>query len=323
MFDHFLGRPALFLLAQLNLDPGWLSALAALLMGIAGGVLLWRGRLALKGTTLVMPWAWSLFAWVALCGSEIVIGVMHWAELPVSDDQLRYLAAMTLFCPQLSQVGSKRPLWISWQAIVAILLLVLWAPVLVDWFSSSPGEISPGWIWGVFLAGLILAGFLNNFPTRFSPTALGLAIAQLQMTYTYLPLTTSEVTVKGALLAIAAGLMGIGSAIQGGFGRPENLRPEDRAWFDFRDSFGAFWAARVMLRVNDSAARYEWGLWLSWNGFHQVEIVGSHADFRDGVREALITCLRKLLGDFVDEAWLDARLPPANKRKKGLEDLDA
>ncbi|MFN3148189.1 hypothetical protein [Bremerella sp.] len=310
-------------MAQLKLDPGWLSAVAALLMGIAGVVLLWRGRSALKGTTLVLPWAWSLFAWVAVCSSEVAIGLMHWLEVSAADDQIRYLAAMTLFCPQLSQVGSKRPQWIAWQGVVAVFLLVLWMPVFQVWAFSSTGQVAPGWIWGTFLAALILGGFLNNFPTRFSPTALCLTVAQINMTYTYLPMTVSEVTVNGSLLAMGLGLIGIGSAIQGGLGCPENLRPEDRAWFDFRDSFGAFWAARVMLRVNDSAARYEWGLWLSWNGFHQVEIVGSHADFRDGVREALITCLRKLLGDFVDEAWLDARLPPANKRKKGLEDLDA
>ncbi|WP_144970997.1 hypothetical protein [Bremerella volcania] len=310
-------------MAQLKLDPGWLSALASLLMGLAGVVLLWRGRTALQGTTLVLPWAWSLFAWSALCGSEIAIGLMHWWQASVADDQIRYLAAMTLFCPQLSQVGAKRPQWIAWQGVVAILLLVLWAPVIQVWAFNSIGHVAPGWIWGTFLAALVLAGFLNNFPTRFSPTALCLAIAQFNMTYTYLPMTTSEVTVTGSLLAMALGLIGIGSAIQGGLGCPENLRAEDRAWIDFRDSFGAFWAARVMLRVNDSAARYEWGLWLSWNGFHQVEIVGSHADFRDGVREALITCLRKLLGDFVDEAWLDARLPRANNQKKGLEDMEA
>ncbi|WDI43468.1 hypothetical protein [Bremerella sp. P1] len=312
----------MFLLAQQNMDPGWLSALACLLMGIVGVVLLWRGRSALTGTTLILPWAWSLLAWIALCGSEVAIGVMHWYEVSASDDQIRYLAAMTLFCPQLSQVGAKRPQWKVWQGVVAVFLLMLWFPVFQVWAFSSIGQVDPGWIWGTFLAALILAGFINNFPTRFSPTALCLAVAQINMTYTYLPMTTSEVTVKGSLLAIALGLIGIGSAIQGGFGRPENLRPEDRAWIDFRDSFGAFWAARVMLRVNDSAARYEWGLWLNWNGFHQVEIVGSHADFRDGVREALVTCLRKLLYDFVDDAWLDERLPQANKRKKGLEDLD-
>jgi len=313
----------LFLVAQLKLDPGWLSAVASLLMGIAGMVLLWRGRRMLQGTTLVLPWAWSVLAWGALCGSEIAIGVMRWSEVSSAEEQIRYLAAMTLFCPQLSQVGAKRPQWITWQAVVAIFLLILWAPLWQVWALRTAGHMSLGWLWGMFLAGLILAGFLNNFPTRFSPTALCLAVAQINMTYTYLPLTTSEVTVQGSLMAMALGLIGIGSALQGGFGRPENLRAEDRAWIDFRDSFGAFWAVRVMLRVNDSAARYEWGLWLSWNGFHQVEIVGSHADFRDGVREALITCLRKLLGDFVDDAWLDARLPRPPQRKKGLEDLEA
>lgn len=313
----------MFLLAQLKLDPGWLSALASLLMGVAGVVLLWRGRTALHGTTLVLPWAWSLLAWLALCGSEIAIGMMHWWNVSLLDDQIRYLVAMTLFCPQLSQVGAKRPQWTAWQGVVGVFLLVLWAPVFQVWAFSSIGHIAPGWIWGMFLAALILAGFLNNFPTRFSPTALCLTVAQINMAYTYLPMTTSEVTVNGSLMAMALGLIGIGSAIQGGLGRPENLRPEDRAWIDFRDSFGAFWAVRVMFRVNDAAARYEWGLWLSWNGFHQVEIVGSNADFRDEVREALVTCLRKLLGDFVDDTWLDARLPRPNKRKKGLEDLEA
>ncbi len=313
---------ALFLLAQLELDPGRLTAAVSALLGLAGVVLLWRGRQAIQGTTLVGPWLWTMVAWIALCGTEAAIGMLHWYEISLPDDQLRYLATMTLFCPQLSQVGSKRPNSLLWQLVVASFWLVLCVPVFQVWSAGSSGHVNPGWIWGTFLAVLILAGLLNNGPTRFAVSAICLAGAQVLMTYHYLPWTTAEVTVKGALLAIGLGLVGIGLVSLGWPGRSENLRPEDRAWLDFRDSFGGFWAAKVLFRVNDSAVRFEWGLCLSWTGFFQVEIVGSHPEFRDGVREGLVTCMRKLLSDFVDEAWLDERLPRPSKQKTGLEDLE-
>ncbi|MEW4452682.1 hypothetical protein AB1L30_08405 [Bremerella sp. JC817] len=314
---------ALMLLAQWQLDPGWLPAIAALLLGLVGCVILLRGRSGLKGTTLLAPWGWCFVAWVALFGSEVAIGTLHGLQIPVNDEQWRYLAAMGLFCPQLSQIGAKRSQTLLWQLVVVLFWVILCLPVWRAWFSAGTGHMNPGPLWGTFLAVLILAGVLNNGPTRFGCTALCLASAQVLMTYSYLPGTGLDLTSSGVLASMVMLVVGMMMVLLGWPTRPETMRAEDRAWIDFRDSYGGFWAARVMYRVNESAVRFDWGLWLGWNGFSQVEIVGSHPDYQDEVRHALVSCLRRLLGDFVDQQWLDARLPRPTQQKKGLEDLEA
>ena len=313
----------LLLLQQFPIDPGWLTAWCALLLGIAGSILLWRSRRPLVGTTLVAPWGWTLFAWVGLSMVEAAIGVSHSLAWPIADDHWRFVAAMGLFCPQVSQMGAKWPQNRICQAMVLLFWLMLCAPVVQAWLFDGSGHIAPGWVWGSFLALLIVAGLLNNGPTRYAPTAFCLATAQTIMTYPYLPWATAQLSPAAVLAALVILLIGIGLVVCGWPGRSTVLRAEDRAWLDFRDSFGAFWAARVMHRVNESAVRFDWGLWLTWNGFIQVEIAGSHPEFRDELREGLCVCLRRLFGDFVDEAWLDARLPRPRKRKTCLEDIEA
>ncbi len=311
------------LVMHILISPGWLSAAVALLLGAVGVLLLMRIRGNLRGTTLTAAWGWALVAWVALIGSEIVIGMCHVMQWPIVDSHLRYVAAMGLFLPTLAQIGAKRRQVLICQFLLILFWLALCIPVLRVWVLDSTGKTDPGWIWGSFLGLLLVAGLLNNGATRFGPAAFCLAAAQGLMVYPCLPWTSSEVTTNGALLSMGILLLGMGLVAFGWPVRAEVVRLEDRAWLDFRDQFGSFWAARVIQRVNDAAVRYDWGLWLGWDGFHQVEIVGSDPEFRDEVRQGLVACLRKLLGDFVDQAWLDSRLPKCNPKKNGMEDLEA
>ncbi len=307
---------------QFRIEPGWVTATCALLLGVVGVVLLLRSRSRLQGTTLLGPWGWTIFAWLMLSGTETVIGLTHALGGEVPDQQLRYLAAMSLFCPQLSQIGARRPQARMWQVGVGVFWGLLCLPVVRAQFDPLAGTLDPAWVWGVLFVLLVAVGLLNNAPTRFAPTAWCLAAAQLIMTYPYLPWAHSEVSAGGATCAAGILLLGIGLVVAGWPGRPVPLHPEDRAWLDFRDSFGSYWALRAMQRVNDAAVRYDWGLWLTWSGFRQVEIAGSNPEFRDELRQGLCTCLRKLFSRFVDQAWLDRRLPRPTIKRTGLEDID-
>lgn len=310
-------------MVHIPIQPGWVTAAVSLLLGLVGVVLLVRIRQGLSGTTLTAAWAWALIAWLGLVGCEFVIGVGHQLQWPIVDSHWRYLAATGLFLPLLAQVGTKRRQVVLWQFLVIAFWLALGIPVFKVWFLDANGQSDPGWVWGGFLGLLLVAGLLNNGGTRYSPTAFCLAMAQGVMMYPCLPWASAQVTTSGSLLAMGFLLLGMGLIAFRWPARTEAVRPEDQAWLDFRDQFGSFWAARVMQQVNDAAVRYDWGLWLGWDRFHQVEIVGSDPEFRDEVRQGLVACLRKLLGDFVDQAWLDARLPRCNPKKNGLEELEA
>ena len=310
-------RSILIFALQLPINPGWLSAALALLIGGVGAVLLVRARSSVQGTTLTAAWAWTLLSWLGLVGCEVGIGIFHELNVPIVESQWRYLATIGMFLPSLAQLGAKRKHLAVWQLLVATFWLALGAPVFKSWLFSTTGEIDPGWAWGIFLAILVILGLLNNGLTRFGPTALCLAVAQSVMIYPYLPWTVSQVTSSGALVALAIILLGIVLASCGWPGRREAIHMEDRAWLDFRDRYGSFWSLRVMQCVSEAAVRYEWGLWLGWDGLHQVEIAGSDPEFRDEVRQGVVACLRKVLGEFVDQDWLDARLPPPTPRRRG------
>ncbi|PQO47794.1 hypothetical protein [Blastopirellula marina] len=323
MLERTWDRSILILALQLPINPGWLSAALALLIGGVGAVLLARARGGVQGTTLTAAWAWTLISWLGLVGCEVGIGIFQELNVPIVASQWRYLATIGMFLPMLAQLGAKRKHLAVWQLLVAGYWLALCVPVFKSWFFGTAGEIDPGWAWGVFLAILIILGLLNNGLTRFGPTALCLAVAQGVMIYPYLPWTIAQVTTGGALLALAIVLLGIVLASCGWPGPREAIQAEDRAWFDFRDRYGSFWALRVMQCVSEAAVRYEWGLWLGWDGFRQVEIAGSDPEFREEVHQGVVACLRKVLGDFVAPEWLDARLPPANPKKAGMDDIEA
>ncbi|MBI1247676.1 hypothetical protein GC197_07475 [bacterium] len=313
----------MFLLAQLQHSLDYLTLPAALIMGVAGLVILIRGRKSLKGTSLLGPWGWCLFAWVAVCGAEVLIAVLNMLQVSIPEVQIRYVAAMTLFCPQMSQIGAKRSQTVVWQLVVGVFWLVLCSPLLMQWLGTLNGNRDPGWPWDIFLSVLILAGFLNNGLTRYGITAVCLTIAQILLTYPTSHGTSLEFMSTRAIVSIGFLLLGMALVALDWPSRPQLFHREDRAWLDFRDCYGSFWALRVMQRVNEAAVRFDWGLWLGWNGFSQVEIVGSHPEFREEVSQALVSCLRKLLGDFVDDDWLDARLPRPTQKKRGLEEMEA
>lgn len=276
---------------------------------LAGCWLLLYRKQCLNGTTLVAPWYWVLTSWITVCLCEVVIGASASLDYSLPNEQLRFLAALSTFCPQMAQMGAKRPQDTSWQWIVLSLWLILAMPVGEHWFSNQFAQLDIGGARSWFLLILILVGLLNNGPTRFSITAFLLGISQLILLSKYLPGIHTSLGTTGAMVAVMLLLTAIVLVIGDWPSKRAVVRHEDRIWLDFRDSFGAFWAVRIAQRINDSATRYNWGLWLSWTGFTQVEFIGLNEGMTSEVTRALRQSMRSLLRRFVSEPWINDRLP--------------
>jgi len=308
-------------LAQVQVEPGWVTALSALLMGMATLILIGRGLSVIRGTVLMFPWAWLLISTTLFCLTEVVAGLSVAMDQNWTMGPWRFIAAMSLFCPQLSQMGTHKPQQYLWQVVVAAFWLALCGPVLRAWWVNSFEFIEPGWLLGTLLVFLVVVGLLNNGLTRFAPSAICLAAAQIMGSCPYLPGMNNQPSAAGGMIAITGLLVGTLLVSVGWPRRMTAHCPEDDAWLDFRDWFGSWWAFRVLRRMNQAALKFDWGLWLTWHGFERVEIVGSDPDFRDDIKQGLFASLRKLFSHFVDDAWLDSRLPRPKQPKKGLEEL--
>ncbi len=155
---------------------------------VAAGLLLWLLRVA-RGTTLTYAWGWACLAVGGVAGVELAImlpgGI---AESPDTARPARYLAAILVFCPLMSALGSKRPHDQAWQWIVLSLWGILALPAL-EWLAlrRSPAlEISGVRAW--FLVLLVGMTALHWLGTRQTLAGLMLAAAQACALWEWLPL---------------------------------------------------------------------------------------------------------------------------------------
>ncbi|MCA9224777.1 MAG: hypothetical protein KDA47_04165 [Planctomycetales bacterium] len=273
------------------------------LLWCGGVALLVMRRGAVRETTLVAGWWWSV---ATLTFLAIVLVVFHagWVR-PAWREPLRFVAAVGLFCPLMSLLGAKRPQDRAWNFIVLSLWIVLAMPAAEAAFlqRGQPLEIRGARAW--FLWALIGLGLVNLLPTRFWLSSLLLAFGHILLLARYLPLIERPWFMAADVAGFAAVIAALGWAA---FNR--RRRPEcglDRVWLDFRDSFGTLWGLRVVQRVNAVAQASEWPVLLHWFGFHDLE-----ADAFDKLppeaRRALDQTLRNLLRRFVSDEWIAARL---------------
>ena len=278
------------------------SAPLVVVVGLAGlGALLGRKR-ALRGTTLVAPWHWSLVSLLAIVGCEVLVAGGA-SPAPEWVAPLRFVAAMSTFCPIMALLGAKRPQDRAWQFIVFSLWVVLSLPAGEWLLFGGVQELHPAHFW--FLVLLTGVGAANGISTRFWLSGLLYCAGQLALVGRYLGTMPALAANDWAPLAGVSALVLAWSLVALGVPPPRRAdNPLDRVWRDFRDAFGAVWALRVAERINSAATMYCWPVRLDWRGFRNA---ATHEPV-DEVPAVVVESLRSLLRRFVSPEWIDARL---------------
>ncbi|HTN75424.1 MAG TPA: hypothetical protein VL096_09260 [Pirellulaceae bacterium] len=255
-------------------------------------------------TTLVGPWWWSIAALVSLASVEI------WLTLTAQDIATaaawRFAMGVGAFCPLMSLLGAKRPQDRGWHFIVASLWGMLALPA-IETLILRPGQplaIIDLRAW--FLIGLIGLNLLVLLPTRRWLPSMLVSLGQFCLLWPYLPWVVAETSAAYATGASLCYLLAI-SVVALQRHRAMEL-PLDSLWLDFRDAFGALWAARVLERMNAAAVMYDWPVRLGWNGFHRADNSTSAVDISPELAAEMQITLVNLLRRFVSTAWIDARL---------------
>lgn len=287
------------------------SAIVALLTLSALAVLIGQWR-QVRGTTLVACVGWSLACVLSVAAVELLAALGGQSSPSHASLQpLRFVAAMSVFCPPMALLGAKRPQDLPWQFVVLTLWVVLSLPGLEGLAFGGMEEVHPARAW--FLGALVAVATLNSLCTRFWPSALLTCMAQIALVGPHLTPDRGGAFVGWAPLAGLALLVAAWALMAVGWPRPAvDGQPLDRVWRDFRDGYGAVWALRVMQRMNASSEMYDWPVTLGWRGFAERH----QGSMPDAVPVAVDDSLRTLLRRFVSPEWIDARLaePSAAQR---------
>jgi hypothetical protein len=240
-----------------------------------------------RGTTLAAPLAWAIASAAVLA---LVEGALAWNGPAVSASTaslLRYAAAVGTFCPLMAVLGAKRPQDRGWQWIVLSLWIILLVPAGQAWASRSAGELELAPMWRLMLGALIALGLLNYLPTHHAFATAMIAVAQMGLLEDYFTAPSSDSATHrlgaAALLAVAAIRIAgsrrrsYAAALSNGAAPPDDqLAPFTQRWLAFRDAWGAFWALRILHRVNETATLSHWPVRLQWNGFVPVDATPLH-----------------------------------------------
>jgi len=271
-----------------------------------GLAILARSWAAIRWTTLVGPWMWSVLALVAWAGIELAVAASLIGS--GSSDSLRFAAIALSFCPIVGVLGAKRPQHVAWSFVVLSLWAIVALPAAENFFLHPGQRLSLGDARAWFLWILVLLGPINYVPTRFWLAALLFATGQVFALSPYLalvhrPLIESP-TVVGLVFVVAALLAAWTSAGQ----KRVVVSSFDRAWLDFRDAFGLLWGLRVQERVNAVALQNRFGTELTWSGLQAAQIKDVAAEHDPTVDATLKTALKGILRRFAGNDWINERL---------------
>ncbi|MFP6770155.1 MAG: hypothetical protein VB859_18410, partial [Planctomycetaceae bacterium] len=196
------------------------------------------------------------------------------------------------------------------------------SPVTLEW----PTVI--GW-------GLVLVmGAGNYLGTRWTLPVLLVVVGLSGLLWPMAPWARSGVDsgtaascrlVGGLALALALAWASVSRRIRGNAGQVDDGERAssdrlDRAWVDFRDTFGLVWARRVEDRVNEDLRRLSGDVLLGVAG---LEFHGEGALLpaeRDAASERAEATLRRLWRRFVDDEWVDLRLGASVEAPLGATD---
>jgi hypothetical protein len=246
----------------------WLTVALAAAVVLASGALLRRVR----GTTLTAPAAWCIAAALAIGLVEFALAWGHVPESSLTASLWRYSAAVGAYCPLMAVLGAKRPQDRGWQWVVASLWLVLLVPAGQALASGAGNRLELFPAWRLLLATMSAMVLLNYLPTRRTLAAIAFAAGQICLMAPYL----MDAPIDRWPLLRATGLASILAAfpLASLCGRRTTttlakspLEQDRERWLSFRDAWGAFWALRVMQRINQSAEHGVWPVRLRWDGF--------------------------------------------------------
>ena len=227
-----------------------------------------------RHTTLAAPAAWCVASALTMVAAEFYL---EWADVPNGSSSAsiwRYAAAVSSCCPLMAVLGAKRPQDRGWQWIVVSLWVTLLVPAGQAIAASSAGELELFVVWRLLLGGLIAMALLNYLPTRYALPALFSAAAQMLLLYDYLFDQADEPSTRFLVLVGPPVLLLIACAVAEYVRYRAARQLADRRtarWLEFRNGWGAFWALRVMQRVNQTAEGGGWPVRLEWGGFALVE----------------------------------------------------
>ena len=267
-----------------------------------------RARAAIRHTTLIHAWNWSLAGVLAWS----LAGMISWAGAggPTAQSRIWYAAAVLMVCPLIAVLGAKRPgsrVW-TWFVLCPLLIVLGWPLLLpsASGFFQGDFQLETPAVVGYLL--VLVMGVGNYLATRFAIPALLLFASLLLL---IIPLSTSgtswfppvgQSSVWATLCLAAAGGLSVWISSRG----LSALQGVDRVWTDYRHWFGIVWAKRIQERVNHTARKEQWPARLELDG-----LVWSSPhldpDLKRATEAKIEQTLRWLLRRFVDAEWLDVR----------------
>mgnify|MGYP006969345720 FL=1 len=280
---------------SLPLEPmrlAWL--LVELAVGVAAIVTMMRGCRTLRHTTLVAPLVWSGISLVLLLVAD---GTLAFNALrPGTEQAVRYLTAITVFCPFVSLLGSRRPHAQAWNFVVLSFFGIMALPALELVFVGRARYLDIHDARGWFLWLLVVLSTVNYLPTRHGFAGMLLVAGQFCLLGEYLPLVGD-----GWLHGVRAGgvpfLCGAVLAVRLRQPRPRSDSNLTDAWLYFRDTYGSLWALRIGEQFNAAARLNHWPVTVRWSG---VQCAGDIAAVQATVSQAL----RNLLRRFLSPEWV-------------------
>ncbi len=258
------------------------------------------------GTTLFAPCVWALVSTASLALDAIVESLPGNSEHAIGLSTLRFAAAASSLCPLMAVLGAKRPQHRGWQWVV----LTLW--LVVVWPAAQAVLIPTGFrldlfvVWKLFLVGLVGVGLLNYLPTRNWPSACFVTAGQIVLLDNFLwswnLVNPQWVIAVGLSCFLAAAILVWArkpkKQPQDGSESPLSLTEFNQRWLNFRDTFGALWALRILARLNQTAKVFHWPMRLDWSGFVLSEVSKDKeptAAQLSELEQALSTLLRRFV----------------------------
>jgi hypothetical protein len=268
------------------------SVLAALLAALA-----LHGYARLRRSTLGAACLWTAFSASCL----VLVAVVEPQLEGIGQSAFHFAMACTTFCPVMAVLGAKRPQSRGWQWIVLSLWIVLVWPAAQAVLLPAGVQLELFVAWKLFLWGLIAIGLANYLPTTNWRAAILLALGQVLLLRDFLGLPATESPVVSDLVAVLSLLSAAGLVFQRSDARTtgesnhSSLDASTSRWIRFRDMFGAFWALRILGRVNQAAEFRAWPMRLSWHGFVTPETESPSDEQLAELQQSLDSMLRRFL----------------------------